>query len=244
MKTILLSLAMLATVATAANADINVWWQLDGSNCDAALLSQGEGRTLHADIPVCALAGFYELELSMWISTDGAASTNGCVSYRNNLWRGTDATLTMEGDPVAGNLNPLNWTGPAGYDAGSINNGDSLIMDWGRGRAAGQPAIWTDNSPLKVIEMRLRLNEPSVQFGPVTSVWQSVGANRFVWVPLPATLNKVFFGPNPWVYGNAAVDTFAEASDTELPVIWITSIPEPTPLALLGLGLVMLSRRR
>lgn len=243
MRTILLSLAMLAAVATAANADINVWWQLEGSNCDAVAFDQGIGKMLEIHGPVVAPVGYYEFELSMWIATDGTGgTTNGCARHRNTLWRGPDMALTMQGN-MTGLLNPLGWTGSYAY--GNPNIGERLIDNWGRSRGAGEPVIGgTTNNNLKMLSMTLKVDQAWMSYCDWVWVYQTVGSGFYGY--LPTTGNKVFFGPNPWVYGNAAVDTWTEACQT-LPVIGIHfggEPAEPASLALLGLGVLMVVRRR
>ncbi len=178
----------------------------------------------------------------MWFSTDGTGgTTNGCTAHRNTLWRGPDTTLTMENDPLVGLLNPLNWNGTRGY--GSQNSGEKLIGDWGRSRGAGEPVIGgTTNNNLKMLSMTLKVDCYSMDACQWIYVYQTVGTGLYGYLPYAG--RKVFFGPNAWVYGTTAVDTWAEASQT-LPVVGIqfSGIAEPASLALLGLGVFMVVRR-
>ena len=244
MRTILLSLVLFAAATTAANANIYVWWEIDSATVPYAVTDHGPGHTLVVEDFVFA-PGEYTFNLSMWIATDGTGGTvNGMTLHRDNLWRGADTSITMGNDPLAGNLNPLGWTGSGGYTPGSQNSGDALIMNWGRGRHTGGQVAAT---AMRWFEVALVFNATDwVQYGDTSCVYQSVGTTLYGWAPTaPLTLNKVFFGANPWVYGNTAVNTFAEASDTELPVIIIQhNIPEPAAMALLAFGLTMLLRRR
>ena len=227
MRRILLSLAIVAMVATSAQATAFVWWQMDAGPAGATATG-GNGQTLN----ISGAAGDYSL--SMWIATDAALATQGTTCYRNNIWRGADAGLTMNGDPMTGLLDPLGWTGTAGYTSGSQNSGDALILNWGKARSGTQTPISAANSPIKVIVMSLTVGAGA------HDVYQTVGASLFAWnPPIPTTLNLVKFGPNANVAGGTSVNNMPTGLQ---PVIHF--VPEPTTLALLGLGLLGLIRRR
>ena len=240
----ILALAAVAVFATNALAGINAWWQLDGSNCAAFAAQQGEGQQLQIIAPPEAPNGqYYEFALSMYIATDAADPGQGCRTHRNNLWRGTDDQLEMAGDPWAGLLNPLAWTGSAGYLAGSQNDGDHLIENYGRGnRPDTEVPISASNSPQSMLTLTLRINASALGRAD-REIWQSVGYALYSWYPLiPMSANQVIFGDNPPVYGYTSVETFAAASDTERPVITV-GVPEPATLLLLLLGGVAVMNR-
>lgn len=230
MRRILLSLAIVAMVATSAQATAFVWWQMDSGPAGSSATGGVQGQTLNITGP----AGDYNL--SIWIATDAALATQGTTAYRNNLWR-SNAGLTMVGDPMGGGLlNPLGWTGTSGYTAGSQNSGDALVLNWGRARASGQTTISASNSPIKVYTLTVNVGTA----GLVADIFQTVGASLYGWAPVtPTSLNQVAFGPNAAVYGGLA----ANAMPTNA-VAMVHFIPEPTTLALLGLGLIGLIRRR
>jgi hypothetical protein len=91
--------------------------------------------------------------------------------------------------------------------------------------------------------MTIRITDTAEEFCDWHYVFQTVGSGAYGWAPpTPATLNKVVFGQNAFVYGNTEVQT--PNYDTLLPVIAIHAIPEPATLALLGFGFLALLRRR
>jgi hypothetical protein len=228
------AVVLIGTGTASADPGTYVWWQLDSG--DGSAITSGMGQTLQI---VPAAGSFaHQYNLSMWIATDATPNTSGCTGYRNHIWRGSDHDMAMTNDPTTGLLNPLGWTGPSGYTAGTLNNGDYLIANYGRARGAGAQPINAVTGPLKLIAMTVQVtgsNSPHY-------IYQTVGTNLYGWNPVtPPTLNIVTFGANSSVYGGAAVNTWSAASQT-LPVIAI--IPEPATLALFGVGLLMLTRRR
>jgi hypothetical protein len=244
MRRILLALALVAVATTAANATTYVWWEIESASTAYTVTSHGQGQTLVIEAYKTE-PGIYTFNLGMWIATDGTGGTvNGMSCERNNLWRGTDTAMTMGNTPEDANLNPLAWTGSAGSTAGSQNNGDSFIKNLGRARQSGGEVV--GGTALKFINFTLIINAPlGEQVCDTHYIYQTVGSTLYAWAPAtPLTLNKVVFGANPFVYGNTKVETFALASDTELPVIAIHTIPEPATLALLGFGALALLRRR
>jgi hypothetical protein len=231
---LLLVMVSLWPATAAANPGTTVWWQLDSG--DGAVVQSGAGQTLEITPTPGSFAHLYNF--SMWIANDAAVGTGGLTRYFNNIWRGPDHDMTMISDPMEGLLNPLGWTGPAGYTAGSVNDGDFLIANYGRARASGGQTIWAGNSPLKVITITIQITGPTSPH----YIYQTVGASLYGWnPPVPPTLNQVAFSPNPFVYGGTAVMTWPDAAGT-LPVIAI--IPEPATPALLGFVLVAMTRTR
>jgi hypothetical protein len=217
--------AVLLWPAPAAGA-IWVWWTFEGG--DGEVVGSGKGQTLE----VIPTAGDFahQYTFSMWICTDSSISTRGCMGYHNNLWHGPDRDMSIVSDPMEGLLNPLGWTGPAGCDG--TNEGDFLIRNFGRSCGSGEGGI---SYSVKVFTVTLEITGEAAPH----YVYQTVGASLYQYDP--PTQNYVSFGPNPLVSGSTAVIDWSAASLT-LPVIAI--IPEPAALALLGFGLLALTRRR
>lgn len=243
MRRILLALALVAMVATSASATTTVWWTMDSSNCQAT--ASIVNSQLIIEKPLHAPAGFYEFTLTMHMSNDSAAATQGLTSYRTNIWRGPDTlmtwaaplTPTQYGDEsTVGLLNPLAWGGTKG---GNVNTGDYIAQAYGRGRSGSQTPLNTSNSPADFIRFTLRIDQADEQYSATHNIYQTVGAGFFAHLPA----QEVVFGSNPAVAGGTVVSSWATASAT-LPVIVIHAIPEPATLVLFGLGLVGLLRRR
>lgn len=236
MRRILLALALVAMATSAASAATTVWWEMVGSNCGATSTG-GSGQTLVIEKPLVAPAGFYEFELVMKASADAAASTQGMTGYRSTLWM-PPADVGIKTLTAAVVDNPFNWT-PA--PVLNINVGQRLFDNSGRARGTGQQPLYAGNSPQILMHITLKINVPTEPFCEEEFIYQTVGLGLFGYAPLGQ--NTVKFGPNNFVPGGTAVDTWAGASAT-LPVIRIHAIPEPATLALLGFGFLALLRRR
>ncbi len=247
MRRILLAAALVAIMATASNAATYVWWELEGSNCDAVATGYGQGQALVIEKPLVAPEGFYEFTLVMRMACDFGADTQGLTGYRTSLWRGEDLTMLSVNpteavpfgdEATVGLLNPFGWSGTK---SGTINNGPKVISSYGRNRQSGGTTLSPFNSPQNFIRFTLRIEQPAEEYGDTHVLYQTVGVGLFAQVPLAN--NRVFFGPNPDVAGGTAVDAWSAASLT-VPVITIHAVPEPATLALLGFGFLALLRRR
>lgn len=250
MRTILLGLAVLAMTVTAANASTYVWWTLESANTPAVATESGLGHQLVIEKPLSAGPdGYYEFTLKMWIDNDAATSTQGCKQHRTSLYKNATENATWQrpadgtGDGTIGNLDPLGWE--TAYSGTTyINQGQRIFANYGRATSSTSKMLWNDNSPLAFIIFVLRIPEAEEQFSQWHYFYQVVGAQSFSLTPATTAGRAVYFGSNTAVGGNLTnQDTWAVAQ-TKTPVIAIHATPEPATLALLGLGLLGLIRRR
>jgi hypothetical protein len=117
------------------------------------------------------------------------------------------------------------------------------MSNYRRGRGSNsETTLSASNGPQDFIRFTMRLNVPTIAPTEHHSVFQSVGPGLFASLPIAGD-RSVYFGPNAGVPGATNVSTWAAASQT-LPVIDICKIPEPATLAIFGVGLLMLVRRR
>lgn len=264
MRRFLLGLALVAITATAANATTWVWWELEGSNCGATATTQGRLHTLVIEKPTIPEPPipYYEFNLVMKMSNDSTGATQGLTGYGTGLWvRPQDVgikTFAAPFDPnnpsgipyfgdeaTTGLLNPLNWSGTK---SGNVNQGQQILDNYGRKNAGtAQPGLNATNcGGLDVgkafIRFTLRINVTTEPYSELEYLYQAVDDAAFGHRPVtPAQL--VVFGPNTGVAANIAVNDWATVGGYQ-PVIQIHAVPEPATLALFGLGLLGLIRRR
>jgi hypothetical protein len=254
MRRLLLGLALVAITATAANATTFVWWEMESSNCEATAVG-GEGQTLVIEKPLLAPAGFYEFQLVMKMRNN-STGTSGLTGYGTSLWMppedvgiktfsgpfdpnnpSTPTPIPYFGDEsTTGLLNPLAWTGSK---SGNVNVGQKILDNYGRKRASGQAAFGVQGVK-DWIRFTLRINVPNEPYSETEYLYQSVGAALYA---STVPTQTVVFGPNTAVPGGTMVDDWATVH-AYMPVIQIHAIPEPATLALFGLGLLGLIRRR
>jgi len=243
MRRILLSLALVAMFVTAAHADTYVWWTLDGSNCNAYATDSGKGKALLIEKPLVAPAGFYEFTLTMHMTND-AGSTQGLTQERTSLWKNATDTATFSSDPVTSNLDAMAAEGGWATTYNTVNQGQQIFQDYGRMTASGTPKFNSTSGERNWIQFTLRIPEGSEAFSTTHNYYHVPGQHAFAMTPPTTAGRRVYFGSNPAVSGNLTTyDTWAIAGAT-LPVIVIHAIPEPATLALFGLGLLGLIRRR
>jgi len=229
MRRILLALALVALVTSAASANTWVWWELAGSN-NGATATQGKGLQL-AITPGAQPAGDWTFDLVMKVSTDATVATKGLTGYATNLWRGADTTLTATNIQ---NLDPMGWGSTYVYH--QVPGADQLLNNEGRARSQSSQS-GVGGTPVTMIS--LTIDVPAGVYDAGKGLIQSVGASLFAFVPL--TGNSVMFGSNPLVAGATAPATMPGTT----PVIAFGAFtPEPATLALLGLGFLGLIRRR
>lgn len=246
MRKIVLALALVAMVATVASANTYVWWTLDSATPSEIHATQ-QGTPAGTGIPSATnlpkqliiekpLHGPYTFNLSMWIASDEANTTQGFAGFRTSLWTG-DTSTTASGLVVS--AIPA-WTPAPVATMNTAKDGVLKVVD-NSGRARGSTSEAAQHGPMVGLTFTLNIGDLTEQNGAVHNLYQSVGAGLFA--AAPSTRNNVVFGPNPACTGATAVDTWA-AAGAYTPVIKIIATPEPGTLMLLGLGLVGLIRRR
>ncbi len=234
---ILLAAVVLAGLSSTAKAVNMIWWEAESLNADSLVLQEGEGLNLDLQ---CGLDGAplpmrCEWEITMYLRND-----QGISGWANDLATNPDDDslfvtgfeyMTWHGGKTAGYYYPFDYVN---YWA-TTGSGDALLTNTAAFRLGtiGPPPAWYPNGyPL----LRFTLSKDK------TPEWVPG------WTDIHTTLGDFGWGPDPEYilvqFGdNAPIPLFTGNSPAG-PVISVFNIPEPATVTLLGLGALLLARRR
>jgi hypothetical protein len=214
LKVLVTALALLATTAVANAAD-QAWFSWEGG--DGAPVNQGPGQTLVIEKP--ATPGTYHIVIGYnFTNNEQFGSPTGMAGWGFELGGAPGVTYGGEdytNSQAAGyNLDIPNGTG-ASLGAGGLSNAAN-----GADGLVFLFEIWIDKPPA----------------GPSTAIFGDLGSQvsstGFAWYGS--------IGPNAGHYGIPGYND----NTGSLPLIQINTVPEPATIALLGMGVVALIRRR
>ncbi len=235
---VLLAGTVIVAPASTAKAVNMVWWEAEPKNADSLVLQQGEGLNLDLQCGVdgAPLPTGCEWDITMYLRND-----QGISGWANDLGTSPDDdTLFVTHFEYLTKWNPKSlYYYPFDYPnyAATTGSGDALLTNTAAFTLGTQgpplPQYYPNGYPL--LEFTLSKDKyPEWIPGwsdihTTIGAWEWSGDTEDIWVQ---------FGDNDPINANTA------GASPAGPVISVSNIPEPATIALLGLGAMLLPRRR